>query len=83
MSKPFVNVEYFAALREATSLDSEQVFLHEALSAEALYAMLAEKYSFPLKREQVRFAVNNEFCDPRRILQPADTVAFIPPVAGG
>jgi molybdopterin converting factor small subunit len=36
-----------------------------------------------LRRLQVRFAVNESYVDPDRVLQDGDEVAVFPPVSGG
>jgi len=77
-----VSLLYFAIFREQAGKRSES--LHTiARSPALLYAELKHRYGFQLNSEQVKVAVNNEFCDWQRPLKSGDTVAFIPPVAGG
>ena len=72
-----ITLLYFAALREATGKDQETCATAAHTVAE-LYAELQQRYPLPL-----RAARNHVFCDWHEALVDQDTIAFIPPVAGG
>ena len=75
-----ITLLYFAALREATGQDQETCTTAAHTVAE-LYAELQQRY--PLPAVPLRAARNHVFCDWHEALADQDTIAFIPPVAGG
>ena len=75
-----INILYFASLKEATKLDSEQLDAAGKTVSE-LKAMIMERHSITL--DGAMTAVNEEFTDEETVLNEMDTVAFIPPVSGG
>jgi molybdopterin-guanine dinucleotide biosynthesis protein A len=77
-----LNVQYFAVFREQAGKRNESLQT-VARSPAMLYAELKQRYGFKLNAEQLKVAVNNEFCDWHASLKQNDAVAFIPPVAGG
>lgn len=77
-----VTVEYFALLREARGCAREQRTTDAATPRE-LYGGLRNSYRLPLTDEVMRVAVNGAFESWDCALTDGDTVAFIPPVAGG
>lgn len=77
-----LDVLYFAIFREQAGKRSESLQTI-ARSPALLYAELKQRYGFQLSHEQLKVAINNEFCDWRSTLKSGDSVAFIPPVAGG
>lgn len=82
-----VTVLYFAALREALGLASEQVELAEGVRSvaalrEALHARGGDWVALAPGRN-VRAAVNQELVSPQTALADGDEVAFFPPVTGG
>ncbi len=77
-----LRVQYFALLREQAGRSEERVTTSAATPAE-LYTELTGRYPFQLTREQLRVAINAEFCDWTTALAEGDSVVFIPPVAGG
>lgn len=78
-----IQVLYFAALREAAKRESETVALTEGDTAAAVYQRLAAQHGFALPQERLRCAVNHQFAAWDTALKAGDTLAFIPPVAGG
>ena len=76
-----IRIEYFAALREHTGLNREEVAT-DAATVEALYAELDRRHRFPAM-SSLKVAVNDEFGDWQSRLADGDSVVFIPPVAGG
>ena len=75
-----ITLLYFAALREATGKDQETCTTAAHTVAE-LYAELQQRY--PLPAVPLRAARHHVFCDWHEALADQDTIAFIPPVAGG
>ena len=75
-----ITLLYFAALREATGKDQEN-YATAAHTIAELYAELQQRY--PLPAVPLRAARNHVFCDWHEALVDQDTIAFIPPVAGG
>lgn len=75
-----INILYFAHLKEATRLESEQLDAAGKTIAE-LKAILMERHS--IKLNEAMTAVNEEFTAEETILHEGDTIAFIPPVSGG
>jgi len=77
-----IRVAYYAGLREAARR-SDEVVQSEAERVVDLYEELASRYGFAFPRDRLKAAVNDEFCDWDSPLRDGDSVAFIPPVAGG
>ena len=77
-----LRIHYFALLREQAGRSEEHITTSATTPAE-LYAELAARYPFQLRREQLKVAVNAEFRDWAAPLADGDSVVFIPPVAGG
>jgi len=80
--KKTVQVRYFAQLREQRGLGEERVSTEAATAAE-LYEELRGRHGFTLPADRLRVAVNEEFEPWGVAVRDADSVAFIPPVAGG
>lgn len=79
-----LTVLYFAHLVERTGTRQESRDTPAGITAGALRDLLAgahPKLGDALK--SCRLAVNEEFAPDATVLQPGDTVAFIPPVSGG
>ncbi len=77
-----IKVKYFASMREATGL-SEELVETVAKTPEKLYFELSKKYHFDLSKEQLKVAINEEYCSFLDEFKELDTIVFIPPVAGG
>ncbi len=77
-----LRVQYFALFREQAGR-SEEILESTADTPAKLYSELQRRHPFRLLKEQLRVAVNTEFCDWQVPLKSGDTVVFIPPVAGG
>ena len=74
-------VLYFASLRDAAGVASEQVGMERDLGA--LYDVLRARHGFALPRERLRVAVDGAFADWGAPVRPGSEIAFIPPVSGG
>ncbi len=77
-----LQVRYFALLREQAGRGSEALQT-TAHTPEELYAQLRRERGLTLEPRFLRVAINDEFADWQRPLHDGDTVAFLPPVAGG
>jgi molybdopterin converting factor subunit 1 len=77
-----IDIEYYALMREQAGRSRETVQTGAATAA-ALYAELQRLHPFTLALEQLRVAINSEFCEWQQPLNDGDAVVFIPPVAGG
>ena len=77
-----LTVRYFALLREQAGR-SQEALQTQARTPGELYQELRRVHGFTLGPESLRVAINEEFGDWRAPLAEGDTVAFLPPVAGG
>ena len=77
-----LKVRYFALLREQAGRGEESLESAAATPRE-LYAELQARRGLKLAPEFLRVAVNDDFGSWSQALQAGDTVAFLPPVAGG
>lgn len=80
--KKAVCVSYFAILREQRGLAGEQVST-EASTAAELYEELRARHGFTLPGSRLRVAINDEFRAWDSPVRAGDTLAFLPPMAGG
>ncbi len=76
-----IRIEYFAILREHVGKSAEEVQT-ESRTAAGLFEELAERYAFP-QMNHMKVAINEEFGDWNDAIADGDSIAFIPPVAGG
>lgn len=77
-----ITIKYFAVLREQTDRSSESV--HTTVQTpEELFRKISQKYELYLPTESMKIAINDEFSSWTARLHDGDTVAYIPPVAGG
>ena len=74
-------VLYFASLRDAAGVSSEQVAADGTLGA--LYDDLRVRHGFTLERARLRVAVDGEFAGWDAPVRAGSEIAFIPPVSGG
>lgn len=79
-----LTVRLFAMLREQAGAESIEIELPEgATAADALEALRTAPGLDRLERLPVRLAVNREYADADRALEPGDELAAVPPVSGG
>ena len=78
-----ITVLYFASLADKAQQGQQQLDLADNLSLSALYAQLKQQHGFELDISKVRVAINDEFASWDDVINDGDTIAFIPPVAGG
>lgn len=82
-----IRILYFARLRESLGLSGEEMPLDQALSVQALMALLAARggqwqQEFDGCRP-LRAAVNQTLVANGTMIHAGDEVAFFPPVTGG
>lgn len=77
-----VTVLYFASLRDARGLSSEQVE-SSAPDLQALYAELQSRHGFSLPVNRLRVAMDGDFAGWGDGVRDGSEIAFIPPVSGG
>ena len=77
-----VEVLYFASLRDAAGVASEQVD-SSATDLAGLYMELQARHGFALPQARLRVAVDGAFSDWSDGLRSGSSIAFIPPVSGG
>ncbi len=78
-----ITLMYFASLADKANIDSEQLTIDNSISLPQLYQQVASKYGFQQSAEQLRVAINHNFADWTDKINEGDSIAFIPPVAGG
>jgi molybdopterin synthase sulfur carrier subunit len=80
-----VTVLYFAAVRDLVGKDEEVLELPASVTSIGALAGHLTQVHAPLEGRlgYVRFARNEEFARNEDVLADGDTVALIPPVAGG
>ncbi len=76
-----VRIEYFAILREHAGKSAEELQTSASTAGE-LFDELAVRYAFP-GMSTMKVAINDEFGEWESALVDGDSIAFIPPVAGG
>tara|TARA_B100000609_G_scaffold199596_1_gene204657 strand:+ start:6979 stop:7680 length:702 start_codon:yes stop_codon:yes gene_type:complete len=80
----FVNVKYFAVLRELTGLSEERFSLADGVTVSVLLEAILEKHpALSGRLEQVSVAVNHQYASKETTLSEGAEVALLPPVAGG
>lgn len=77
-----VNVLLFAHLRERFGKESEMLILPQGTRVKEIPVKLFGEKGRSLFRS-ICFAVDDAYVSPETILKEGDTVALIPPVAGG
>ncbi|AKS17167.1 MoaD/ThiS family protein [Xanthomonas campestris pv. campestris] len=77
-----ITVLYFASLREAAGIASEQVH-SDAADLRGVYAELDARHGLRWTPAQLRVAVDGAFARWDAPLRDGSEVVFIPPVSGG
>ena len=78
-----ITVLYFASLADKAQQGQQQLDLADNISLSELYTQLKQQHGFELDTSEVRVAINDEFASWDDAINDGDTIAFIPPVAGG
>lgn len=77
-----VTVRWFAAYREATGIESENIETSAATPAE-LFDEMKRRHQALGRRDAALVAINDEMADWTAPLTDGDSVLFFPPVSGG
>jgi len=77
-----ITVEYYAKLKQDAGMDKTTVTT-QSISIAGLWEECRFKHNLSLKLPSVKPAANNIFVDWAYELKPNDTIAFMPPFAGG
>ncbi len=77
-----VNILFFALYREQTGTKQLKLELIESLSVRQIAAQLEANHP-NLKLKGALCAINEHYASPEQTVQDGDTLAFLPPVAGG
>lgn len=78
-----VTVLYFASLADQANKDQERLDFDTPIDLATLYQWVSDKYQFSHPPSQLRVAINDNFAQWSDSIHPGDSIAFIPPVAGG
>jgi molybdopterin converting factor subunit 1 len=80
----FVNVRFFASVKDMTGLSEASVELPATSIADDVVAHFVSKFPAMAElRPYLRIAVNESYVDVSHTLRNGDEVALIPPVSGG
>lgn len=77
-----ITVLYFAILREQTGTPQENIQT-DAATVAALFDELSARHQIALAFTDLRFACNQEFVPGDHVFASGDTLALMPPMAGG
>lgn len=78
-----VTLQYYGSLEAERGLFEETKQVTSPLTARKLYQNVTREHGLTLPGNALRVAVNHAFADWEILLQEGDTVAFMPPFAGG
>jgi molybdopterin converting factor subunit 1 len=80
-----VRVLYFAVAEDLRGLNEEQLALPDSVRTVSDFMQFVEAQypTFQGLLKHMRIARNERFAEPFELLAPGDTLALIPPVAGG
>lgn len=77
-----IKMKYFAAIREACN-KSEEILDTNSCNGDELYEELRNRYKISIPKNNLKIAINEEYSSFETTFKENDTVALIPPVAGG
>lgn len=77
-----ITVHYFAILRDQRGTDHE-ILETNAATPKELYEEIANLHGLGLTPKSLKVAINDDFAAWDTALNDGDSVAIIPPVAGG
>ena len=83
MTNKSLHILYFASLAEQAGRDEERLTISDTATLGDIYQSLKDKYGFDLAQHQLAVAINHHIGHWQSFTQDGDTIAFIPPVAGG
>jgi len=83
VDKEYMKIYYFASLKEALKMSSEEITLSANTTVAQLREKLVDKHGERHFPENILCAVNQEIAHDNLIVNGTDEVAFYPPVTGG
>ena len=81
-----MKVKYFAWIKDITNLEEEEINSNIISNLDELKIFIIEKYpdlNKHMKKEILRFAINQEYVIKNTSLRNNDEIAVFPPVSGG
>ncbi len=79
-----VKVKLFASFRDICGFNEKELIVSDSIRVSEIVDVLIKGNSeLAAKKDTLLVAVNEEYCDPDKILEEGDTVALFPPVSGG
>ena len=81
-----MKVKYFAWIKDITNLEEEEINSDVISNLDELKIFILEKYpdlNKHMKKEILRFAINQEYVIKNINLSDNDEIAIFPPVSGG
>ena len=81
-----MKIKYFAWIKDITNLEEEEINSNRIKNLDELKIFIIEKYpdlSKHMKKEVLRFAINQEYVIKNINLSDNDEIAIFPPVSGG
>ena len=81
-----MKIKYFAWIKDITNVEEEEINLDKVKNLEGLKIYIIEKYpdlKKYMKKELLRFAINQEYIVKNTNLSDEDEIAIFPPVSGG
>ena len=79
-----VRVLYFSQLRELFGMEEQTIDLERgATVGQVISEILSHEECLRFQNLPLRYAVNENFEDPTKILEDEDTLAILMPMAGG
>ena len=81
-----MKIKYFAWIKDITNLEEEEINSNRIKNLDELKNFIIEKYpdlNKHMKKEILRFAINQEYVIKNTSLSNNDEIAVFPPVSGG
>jgi molybdopterin converting factor subunit 1 len=78
-----ITIQLFGITRDITGQHQLELGLEAGLTSESLLRQLCQQYPALGRLSSLVVAINEEYALPDQLIQPGDTLALIPPVAGG
>ena len=81
-----MKIKYFAWIKNITNLEEEEINSSRIKNLDELKIFIIEKYpdlNKHMKKEILRFAINQEYVIKNINLSDNDEIAIFPPVSGG
>ena len=81
-----MKIKYFAWIKDITNLEEEEIHSNRIKNLDELKIFIIQKYpglNKHMKKEILRFAINQEYVIKNINLSDNDEIAIFPPVSGG